>query len=102
MDKAARSHKAATGLGCDGCHSKVLLDLPEEPREEIDKFPGKSGTVWEMTATRLHDDVQLNSKDRHERAAHCSPIVGKKKKKNGKGEKKRKGKKEEKMERKKR
>ena len=32
LEKAARSYKAATSVGCDGFHPKVPLDLPKETR----------------------------------------------------------------------
>ena len=30
LEKAARSYKVATGVGCDGFHPKVPLDLSQE------------------------------------------------------------------------
>ena len=36
--KAAGLYKAKTGVGCDGFHPKVPLDLTEETREEILEF----------------------------------------------------------------
>ena len=35
LDKASRMFKAKTGVGCDGFHPKVLLDLTKETRGEI-------------------------------------------------------------------
>ena len=38
LDKASRLHKAKTGVGCDGFHPKVPLDLTKEARKEIVEF----------------------------------------------------------------
>ena len=38
LKRAARSYKAATGVGCDWFHSKVPLDLQREMRGDILKF----------------------------------------------------------------
>ena len=38
LDKASRLYKAKTGVGCDGFHPKVPLDLTKETRGEIVEF----------------------------------------------------------------
>ena len=35
LEKASRLYKAAAGVGCDGFHPKVSLDLTKETRGEI-------------------------------------------------------------------
>ena len=35
LEKAAKSYKAKTGMGCDGFHPKVSLDLTRETRGEV-------------------------------------------------------------------
>ena len=41
LEKAAKSYKAKTGVGCDGFHPKVLLDLTKETRGEVVEFMEK-------------------------------------------------------------
>ena len=38
LEKASRLYKATTGVGCDGFHPKVPLELTKETREEIVEF----------------------------------------------------------------
>ena len=38
LEKASRLYKAKTGVGCDGFHPKVSLDLTKETRGEIVEF----------------------------------------------------------------
>ena len=38
MEKVSRVYKAKTGVGCDGFHPKVHLDLTKETRGEIVEF----------------------------------------------------------------
>ena len=38
MERVSRLYKANTGVGCDGFHTKVLLDLTKETRREIVEF----------------------------------------------------------------
>ena len=38
LEKVSRLCKAKTGVGCDGFHPKVLLDLTKETRREIVEF----------------------------------------------------------------
>ena len=40
LEDASRLYKAKTGVGCDGFHPKVLLDLTKETRGEIVEFLG--------------------------------------------------------------
>ena len=58
--REARSYKAATGVRCDGFRT-VPLDVSKEKRREVLKFIFKSGTVWDMAAACLYDDVFLDS-----------------------------------------
>ena len=37
LDKASRSYKAETGVGCDGFHPKVPLDLTKETRSKVEQ-----------------------------------------------------------------
>ena len=41
-------------------------------RGEVSEFLGTCGTEWEMAATSPHDDVSLDSEERHERTANCT------------------------------
>ena len=56
MEKVSRLHKAKAGVGCDGFHAKVHLDLTET----------RGGAKWKMAATSMHDDVLLDSEEYHE------------------------------------
>ena len=38
LEKASRLQKPKTGVGCDGFHSKVHLDLTRETRGEVVEF----------------------------------------------------------------
>ena len=38
LERAARSYKAATGVGCDGFHPQVPVDLPRETTGRIVEF----------------------------------------------------------------
>ena len=38
LEKVSRYYKTKTGLGCDGCHTKVPLDVTNETRGEIVEF----------------------------------------------------------------
>ena len=38
LEKASRFHKAKTGMGSDGFHLKVPLDLTKETRGEVVEF----------------------------------------------------------------
>ena len=38
LEKASRLHKAKTGVGCDGFHPKVPLDVTKETRGKIVEF----------------------------------------------------------------
>ena len=40
LERVARSHKATTGVGCDGFHPKVLADASQETRKEAAEFLG--------------------------------------------------------------
>ena len=41
LEKASRMYKAKTGVGCDGFHPKIPLDLTKETRGEIVEHSGK-------------------------------------------------------------
>ena len=59
--KAARAYKATkTGVGCDGFHPKVPLDLAVKQGDR------KGGAEREMTAASLHNDVLPDPKKCHE------------------------------------
>ena len=38
LERASSLYKAKTGVGCDGFHPKVPLDMTKEPRGEIVEF----------------------------------------------------------------
>ena len=58
------AYKGNTGLGCDGFHPKVLLDLAEETRREVvGGILGEGGAEWEMDATSLHNYVLPDPKN---------------------------------------
>ena len=38
LEKVSRLYKAKTGVGCDGFHPKVLLDLTKETRGKVAEF----------------------------------------------------------------
>ena len=71
LEKTARNYKANTGVGCDGFHPTVPLGL-ETNKRRGGGIPGEGGTVWEMAATSLHNDVLFNPKKCNERASHCT------------------------------
>ena len=72
VEKASRLYKAKTGVGCDGFHPKVPLDLTTETERESCGILGEGGTERTMAATSLHDDVLLDSEECHEREADCA------------------------------
>ena len=56
VEKVSRLYKAKTGVGCDGFHPEVLLDLTKETRGEIVKFLEKveqSGTWPQQACTTM-------------------------------------------------
>ena len=56
LEKASRLYKAKAGVGCDGFHPEVPLDLTKERAEVVELTLGKSIAKWKMAATTLHDD----------------------------------------------
>ena len=66
LDTASRLYKAKTGVGCEGFHSKVPLDLTQETRGGIVEFLEESGAEWPVATTSLHNDVLLDSEECHE------------------------------------
>ena len=71
LEKASRTYKAKTGVGCDGFHPKVPLDLTKETRGEIVELLDKL-EQWQMAATSLHNDVLLDSEECYECEADCA------------------------------
>ena len=62
LEKVSRLYKEKTGVGCDGFHPKVPLDLTKERNERRNSgVLGEGGAEWKMTATSLQDDVPLDS-----------------------------------------
>ena len=59
LGKVSRLYKAKTGVGCDGIHPKVPMDLTKETRGEIVEFLEKVEQSGKMAATSLHDDVLM-------------------------------------------
>ena len=45
LEKAARNYKAKTGVGSDGFHPQVPLDLEKETRGEVAEFLDKWNRV---------------------------------------------------------
>ena len=66
LEKSARSYKAKTGVGCDGFHVKVPLDLTKRNKRTSVGIIGEGGAVWEMAAANLHDDVLLETEECYE------------------------------------
>ena len=63
LEKAARKYKAKTGVGCDGFHPKLPLVWRERNKRRGGGVLGEGGTVSEMAATSLHNDLLLNSEN---------------------------------------
>ena len=55
-----------------GFHLKLRLELSKGCRGRHCEVPRKAGAVWDMPAASLHDDVFLDSVERHKRTAHCT------------------------------
>ena len=62
LERASRMYTAKTGVGCDGFHPKVPVDLTKETTGKNDGIIGESGAEWQMAATSMHNDVLLDSK----------------------------------------
>ena len=45
LEKVSRVHKAKTGVGCDGFHPKIPLDLATETKERSWNFWRRSNSV---------------------------------------------------------
>ena len=73
-ERAARSYRATTGVGCAGFYPEAPLRLPKEILGRNCEVLRGGRPVWEMAATSLHDDVLPDSEERHERTHHgaCS------------------------------
>ena len=61
LEKVSGLYKAKTGVGCDGFHPKVPLDLTKVDEKKSCGILGEGGTQWQMAATSLDDDVLLDS-----------------------------------------
>ena len=66
LEEVSRLFKAKTGVGCDGFHPEVPLDLTKETRGEIVEFPEKVEESGKVAATSMQDDVLLDSEECHE------------------------------------
>ena len=53
------------GVGCDGFHPMVPLDLTKETRGVLVEFSEKVAQSGKMATTSLHDDVLLDTKECH-------------------------------------
>ena len=62
MEKASRFYKAKTGVGSDGFHPKVPLDLTRETRGSGGVLV-EGGTEWEVATASLHNNFLLISKN---------------------------------------
>ena len=56
LENVSRLSRPKTGVGCDGFHPKVLLDLTKNKRRNRGGSR-EGGTEWQMAATSLYDDV---------------------------------------------
>ena len=65
LEKASR-FKTKTGVGHDGFHPKVPLDLTKSDERKSCGILGEGGTEWQTAATSLHDDVLPDSLECHE------------------------------------
>ena len=70
IGKVSKLHKAKTGVGCDGFHTKVLLHVTKETRGENRGVLGEFGTKWKVAATSMYDDVLLDTAECHESEAN--------------------------------
>ena len=53
LEKASRFYKAKTGVGCDGFHPEVPLDLTRETRGEVVEFLEKVGQCGKWLQNKL-------------------------------------------------
>ena len=63
LERASRMYKAKTGVGCDGFHPRVLLNLTGETRGEIVEFLEKvkqSGKWRHQASTTMFFLIQKN------------------------------------------
>ena len=66
LETASRMYRAKTGVGCDGFHPRVPLDLTQENDRRNCGILGESGAEWQMAATSLHTDVLPDPEECHE------------------------------------
>ena len=65
-------HKAKTGVGCDGFHTKSPFGLNKRNERKNCGILRESGTEWQVVATSLHNDVLLASEECHEWKTDCA------------------------------
>ena len=53
LEKASRFYEAKTGVGCDGFHPEVPLDLTRETRGEVVEFLEKVGHCGKWPQNKL-------------------------------------------------
>ena len=70
LERAARSYKAATVVGCDWFHSKVPQDLQKETRGDILKSSKKWNSVGDGCNNPARQCFWIPKK-RHEGMLHC-------------------------------
>ena len=63
VEHVSRLYKAKKGVGCDGFHPKVFLDLTKETRREIVEFLEKVEQSGKMAAANLCNDVLLDTRE---------------------------------------
>ena len=66
LDKASRLYKAKTGVGCDGIPPKSPFGFDKRNERRNCRVLREGGGEWQMAATSLHNDVLLDSQERHE------------------------------------
>ena len=66
LEQLSRLYKAKTGVGCDGFHPKVPLDLTKRNETRNRGVHGEGGAECEMVATSLHNDVLLDTEECYE------------------------------------
>ena len=72
FERAARSYKATTGVGCHGIHYTVPLDISKETKREVVKFIEKVEQCGSSPQEACRGMIFLIPKNRHRRTRHCS------------------------------
>ena len=57
LEEVSSLFEAKKGVGCDGFHPKVPVDLTTETRGEVVEFLEKVEQSGKVAATSVHDDV---------------------------------------------